>query len=208
MSAQDTLDELSDAQAITDGQLRTQAALIIGVMAMLLALASLAGSTAGEEVINSNIQASDMFAWYQAKNIRQTAYLLATQELENFLALNGDALSEATRGQLEQRMAEYQATIERYESEPDPADPLNPLKGEGKRQLQAQATYYQARRDTALAREPNFNYAEALFQIAIVIASVSILKAARPLLLLAVGLGVLALIFMANGFFLFLAKPF
>jgi hypothetical protein len=70
------------------------------------------------------------------------------------------------------------------------------------------AKYYEKHRDHAQLQIPNFEYAEALFQISIVLGSVSIVAAARWLLGLAVALGIIALVLMVNGFFLFLNLPF
>ena len=41
---------------------------------MLLAIAALGGAEATKEMLNANIHASDTYAFYQAKNIRQTLY--------------------------------------------------------------------------------------------------------------------------------------
>jgi hypothetical protein len=43
---------------------RRRAALAVGVMAMLLAIASLGGENAMKETINANILASDTYAFY------------------------------------------------------------------------------------------------------------------------------------------------
>src|SRR5438874_1960922 len=47
---------------------RVEAGFSIAVLAALLAISSLGGSNATKNMINSNIQASDTFAFYQAKN--------------------------------------------------------------------------------------------------------------------------------------------
>ena len=63
------------------------------------------------------------------------------------------------------------------------------------------------RRDHAAHQDPSFDFAQALFQISIVLGSVSIVAASRPLLLLGIGLGSLATLLMLNGFFLFFELP-
>src|SRR6266545_4140057 len=58
----------------------------VGVVAMLLAISSLGGAEATKEMLNSNIHASDTYAFYQSKNIRQTLYQTSTAQLELLLA--------------------------------------------------------------------------------------------------------------------------
>ncbi len=74
--------------------------------------------------------------------------------------------------------------------------------------MTARARDYEAKRDAAQKQDPNFDFAEALFQIAIVLASVSILANSRRLLLVAVGVGAAATLLMLNGYFLFLPNLF
>ncbi len=96
-------------------------------------------------MIHNNIKASDTLAFFQAKNMRQTAYEIAIVEIEGDLAEAG--LTPERRATMERQLAEHRATIARYESEPDPAAPNDPLRGEGKRQLRAQAQAYEAARE-------------------------------------------------------------
>ena len=50
---------------------------------MLLAISGLGGGNATKEMLNANIQSSDICAFYQAKNIRQTSNQLAADECWN-----------------------------------------------------------------------------------------------------------------------------
>ena len=187
---------------------RGRAAISIAFMAMLLAITSLGGGNVAEDIIGNNIHASDTWAFYQAKSIRQTANKLAAEELESQIQLQGNSLTPETRQALEKKIQKYNETAERYESEPDKNDPNNPLKGEGKKELSARARDFETQRDRALLQDPNFDFAEALFQIAIVLASVAILSSKRLILHLSIVTGIIALILMLNGFFLFFTLPF
>jgi hypothetical protein len=69
---------------------RRRAAIAIGVLAMLLAISGLGGANATKEMLNANIQASDTYAFYQAKNIRQTSNQLAANEFEVLLLTQPD----------------------------------------------------------------------------------------------------------------------
>ena len=70
-----------DEPRIRDEQFRRLAAVAIGVLALLLALANFGGATSTKETINNNILASDAYSFFQAKNIRQTQNQLAIDEL-------------------------------------------------------------------------------------------------------------------------------
>jgi hypothetical protein len=205
VDAADTIQDAAEEQAANE-RFRRKAALAIGVLAMLLAISGLGGENATKETVNANIFASDTWAFYQAKNIRQTSTQLAADELEVLLATDRD-LPPETRANIEQWIERYKATVARYESEPDPSDPTNPLKGEGKRELSAQARNYEQRREHAQRQDPNFDYSVALFQIAIVLGSVSIVAASRPILWLGLGVGAAAALLLINGFLLILELP-
>jgi hypothetical protein len=186
---------------------KTRAAICIGIMAMLLAIASLGGENSMKAMIDSNIHASDTWAFYQAKNIRQTANELAANDLEAMLIVQGATLSDDARQQIQQRIDRYRATVARYESEPDPTDPTNPLKGEGKRELTARAQDWESQRDLAQRQDPNFDFSIALFQIGIVLGSVAIISVNSRLLVLAIVAGCVATLLMINGFFLIVDLP-
>jgi hypothetical protein len=208
MEPAEQIAEARERSGAGDGaDLNSRAAIIIALMAMLLAITSLGGGNAAEDIMNYNIRASDTWAFYQAKNVRQTTYRLAADELESELQTQPGSLAPEARQAIERRVQQYRETAARYEDEPDPADPANPLRGEGKKQLTARARDFEAQRDRAQAQDPNFDFAEALFQIAIVLASVAILSASRRILWASVAVGALAAVLMLNGYFLFFELP-
>jgi len=172
------------------------AALLIAVMAAVLAVGGLGGGNATDDMIISNIRASDTWAFYQAKNVRQTMYELEVAELES--RPSADAA----------RIADYKATIARYDDEPDPAAPNDPLRGEGKKQLMAQAQAFEAARDVAVAKDDNFDLAEVALQLALVLGSVAILATNRTILIVSGLLGALGALLTLNGFMLLFPLPF
>jgi hypothetical protein len=187
-----------DAGARGDERFRKGAAVLLGVLGMLLAIASLAGENAMKDTVNANILASDTFAFYQARNERQTSYQLAANALDVLLQVQSD-LAADKRQPIADRIADYRATVKRLES-----DPAN---GTGKQELLAKARAYEAERDHAQRQDINFDYSRALFQIAIVLGSVSIVAASRPLLWLCGAIALVATLFGINGFLL-LKIPF
>jgi len=196
------------AEQEAEERFRSRAALLLGVLALLMAIAGLGGDNAAEDMIASNIHASDTWAFYQAKNVRQTANKLAADEMEAQLLIHGKTLPAVTRGEIQKRIDKYKATVERYESEPDPKDPANPLKGEGKEQLAAQAKDWEVQRERASAQDANFDYSGVLLQVAIVLGSVAILATSRAVLMLAIVSGAVASVLMVNGFLLLFKLPF
>jgi hypothetical protein len=196
-------EQIAEARESADESFKNRAALIIAFMAMLLAITSLGGGNAAEDMANNNIHASDTWAFYQAKSIRQTSFRIAADALEADLHANPNMPPDA-RDFIQKKLEEYRSTAARYEDEPDREDPGNPLKGEGRKQLTARAKDYEAQRELASKQDPNFDFAEALFQIAIVLASVAILAGSRLVLRVALVAGLAATLLMLNGYFLLL----
>jgi hypothetical protein len=194
------------AENEVEEKFRNRAALLIAIFAMLLAVGSLGGGNVAEDMIHNNIKASDTWAFYQAKNVRQTAYRLALDEMRVQAA--SPALSAEARAALQENIEKYEQTVARYDDEPDPAAPRDTLRGEGKKQLSAQARSYERAREHAGEQDSNFDYSEVALQLALVLGSVAILSLSRPILYLSIGLGVIGAILMINGFVLLFHLPF
>jgi hypothetical protein len=190
--------EFMDKDRETD-RFKQRTAIVIAVFAMLLAITGLGGQNAAKEALSSNIQASNIYSFYQAKSIRQTSFVLAADSFEIAFA-NDPSLPEAAREAVKAKMETYRKTAARYESEPDTR--------EGKKELLARAQAEEAKRDHALKQDPYFDYAEALLQIAIVLISVSIVAELGWLAFLGGGVGLLGALLMINGFFLLIEVPF
>ena len=177
---------------------RRLTAIYVGVIAMLLAIASLGGAGATKEMLNANIHASDTYAFYQAKYIRQLNYQTAAEQLE-LLAAATPGLPPERTAKIERLVKQYRETAQRYESEP--------AKHDGKKELLALAHNWEERRDHAAAQIPNFEYGEALFQIAIVLGSVAIVAASPALLGVSGVLAVLAALLTLNGYLILIPLP-
>jgi hypothetical protein len=200
--AADLIAELHEEKAEheADDRFRNRAALLIAVLAAVLAIGGLGGGNATDDMVANNIKSSDSWAFYQAKNVRQTMYELAADELEARLATGN--LGPAERSSAQARLKTYKDTVARYDSEPDPKAPNDPLKGEGKKELKARAVSFDSAFDTASARDNNFDLAEVLLQLALVLGSVAILAVNRWILGIATLLGIAGSILTLNGFLL------
>jgi hypothetical protein len=184
---------------------RNRAALLIAVLAATLAVGGLGGGNATDDMVGNNIKASDSWAFYQAKNVRQTMYELAAEQLEEQLATG--AVAPAAQASAQKRLAEYKATVARYDSEPDREHPNDLLKGEGKKEIKARAEAFEAAFEQASERDNNFDFAEVLLQLALVLGSVAILTLNRWILILAAGAGALGTLLTLNGVLLLVALP-
>ncbi len=189
--------DLMDRDRESD-QFKQRAAIVIAFFAMCLAITSLGGSNASKEAFNNNILASNFFSFFQAKNIRQTSYQLAADELELGF-LSNPALPAEARKAIQEKADLYKKTVARYESEPDTR--------EGKKELLERARQHEEARDRALKQDPYFDYAEALLQIAIVLISVAIVANLLWLSYLGGALGILGIFLSLNGFLLLVDIP-
>jgi hypothetical protein len=190
--------EDAERRVEADASFRKFTGIYLGLVAMLLAITSLGGSNATKTMLNANIQASDTYAYYQSKDIRQTDYRLAADQLAARLAAE-PAMPQAAKAQIVDMIERWRAKAARYESDP--------IGGRGKKELLATARGWETRRERAARKDPNFDFSEALFQIAIVLGSVAIVAASRPLLRLSGVLAFLAVLLMLNGYFLLIQLP-
>jgi hypothetical protein len=191
MEAQETAELIEQSGHGDKSQNRS--ALTISILAMVLAIASLGGSNAMKEATQENILAANAYAFYQAKNIRQTTYKLAVTDLELQLAREPNMNANA-KAMFEKKIEDYKKTVERYESEPNTK--------EGKKELMARAKEHEASRDHAMRQDPWFDYAEGMLQIAIVLLSVSIVASMPALYWAGAVLGGLGFFSTVNGYFL------
>lgn len=186
-------------QHASNDDFRKFTGIYVGIVAMLLSITSLGGSNATKEMLSANIRASDTYAYYQAKYLRESAAEIAATQLEALLAALPQ-MPQAAHDKTAAAIARYRAAAARAASDPS--------SGHGRKQLIAEAQRWERRRARAEERDPNFAFAAALFQIAIVLGSVSIVAASRPLVRLSGAIAVLATLLMVNGYFLLLELPF
>jgi hypothetical protein len=165
-----------------EAKLKDKAGMVISVFALLLAVNSWYGGTLSSKTLNNTIASNNVWAFYQAKSIKQT---LAEQSLDD-----------ATYRKDTEKMAKLQAKIDRYESDPKT--------GEGKKELFEKARALEAERDEAKKRSPWIGYASTMYQLSIVVLSASILAVSMAMFwgsFFVAGLGILL---SAQGVFLFI----
>jgi len=174
-------------------KINKRVALLIAFIALFLAFSETLGKSAQTAALNYQIEASNLWNFFQAKNIRRTATIVATESAKIDLIGADDAKKAAVSKQID----EWTKTAARYQSEPEAAGG----KGEGTRELSRRAIEEQAKRDDALAKYHHYEVASAAFQIGIVLASATVITGMVALSFLAAGLGLLGIAFMAIGLF-------
>ena len=107
-------------------------AILISVLALFLAISETLGKSAQTDAVTSNVEASNLWAFYQAKTIRKTTMETAAEQMEVDVKLAKDA---AVKEVLEKRINEWRERAARYESEPKPNG-----KGEGRKELMSTTT--------------------------------------------------------------------
>ena len=165
-------------------------AIFIAALAALLAIAETGGKSAQTAALFHNIDATNLWQFFQAKTIRQTTLRTAadTMELDAAAGLPA-ALAEARKKQLGQ----WRDTIARYDSEP--------ATQEGRKELMARAQQQEKLRDRAMAAYHLFELSSAAFQIAIVLASATIITGVTWLLLAGSALCAAGMVLGALGWF-------
>lgn len=163
-------------------------ALLIAILALCLAISETLGKSAQTATIQRNIEAANLWAFFQAKTIRMTTVLTAAQEMETTAPA---IASEEVRKAAASRIESWKRTAARYDSEPETQ--------EGRKELMARAKAAEAKRDTASAAHHHYEVASASFQIAIVLASAVIITGIGLLGVGALGLGTIGIAFTAIG---------
>lgn len=164
-------------------------AMITACFAVILAITSLGGNEAMKETILAQQQASDNWAYYQAKNIRENIYKVGAMVLEAEKINNSNS---ATR--YSGLLAKMQNDTARYSSE--------------KKEIEKEAKKLEAERDKSREKNVNFEYGAVLIQIAIVMSSVAILAKSRLSFYFAVAIAAIGVLFAINGFFLIIPLAF
>ena len=162
MSAHESMEHAEHAEHASGENKKI--ALLIAVIALCLALSETLGKGAQTESISKNVEASNLWAFFQAKSIRRTVVQTAADQGKLIL---GNTSDDAMKAAVQKQIDDWQKTAARYRSEPET--------GEGTEQLAEKAKEAEHQRDEATAKYHHFELASAAFQIGIVLASATII---------------------------------
>jgi hypothetical protein len=169
-------------------------ALTTAIFAVMLAITSLGGNNAMKEMLLAQQQSSDQWAFYQSKVMRE--HLYKTQRMQFEAAL------------LEREKSMKPDAVKHYESVIKTLGAEAARYGTEKKEIEEEAKKLESERDRNRKKDPYFDYAEVLLQIAIVMASISILSSSRQVFYLALISAILGSMLCLNGYLLIVHIPF
>ncbi len=153
--------------------------LTMAILAVLVAVASLMGHRAHTEEVLKQAQASDKWAYYQAKDIRRHADDIFTSQLD----------MEVTKNDTAEKFAEkYKTESERYRDET--------------KKLESEAHDLEAERDAEQKKANRFDLGEVLLEIALVVTSITLMTGKKAFWLLGLLSAAIGLISAGSGLLL------
>lgn len=188
-SAHEAHEKIHEAQHGHHGDpYNKRVAILIAGLAAMLALTETGGKSAQTAYIATNIEAANLWAFFQAKTIRMTVTRVAAETME--VQPKGSPEQWAP---IEKKIAKFAEAASRYDSEPETQ--------EGRKELAVRAKAAEKKRDEALGVYHHFEYASAAFQLAIVLASAAVVTGVGALAFGAGGIGLLGAALGALGWF-------
>lgn len=162
--------------------IKDKAGLVIVIMALFMAITTYFSNMHSGVAMKSMLKATDTYAFYQSKSIKQT---IAEGQRDDYIA----------RGELAKAKL-LDAKIARYETDPE--------KGEGKKELLAKAQNFEKARDEASKHSPWLTFASMAFQLAIVLLSASILAVNNKMYKISEVVAALGILLLSQGIWLWL----
>jgi hypothetical protein len=164
-------------------------AIITVLLALSATLSTLKVGSFSNRSILSQTQASNQWAYYQAKSIKGYLYEIQKDKLQLELKLLSDNSPKGIHEEFEKRIAFYTNQIARYEKE--------------KADIEQKARDFESKRDVAQVHSQIFGMAVIFLQLAILLSSIAALMKKKPVWALGLVLGGIGCIYFANGFWLF-----
>ena len=169
-------------------------ALTTAFYAVMLAITALGGNNSMKEMLLAQQEASNQWAFYQAKAMRENLYRIQRLNLEADFLDRADSMKPQARARFEATIKKMADEEGRYATE--------------KKDIEREAKKMEHERDVNRKRDPYFDFAEALLQISIVMASIAILASSRQVFYFSLGTAAIGAILSFNGFAMVFQLPF
>ncbi len=165
-------------------------ALTTVILAVCATLSTFKGGGFSTRSVMSQSQASDQWAYYQAKAIKSYIYQMQADKIEmDLIGTRKGATAEVVK-KYEDKIADYRKRVEKYEKE----------KGE----IEQGAKDLEKIRDESQLHSRQFGVAVIYLQISILLSSIAGLLKKKPVWYAGLATGAVGLVFFANGFWLFI----
>jgi hypothetical protein len=169
-------------------------ALFTSIYAVILAICALGGNNSMKEMLLAQQEASNQWAYYQAKNIREYLYRIEKDRIEVQIAERGSAARPEVLKHYKEKLQKVTDEIARLSKD--------------KEAISVKAKEQEHERDINRAKDPYFDFGEALLQIAIVMSSVSIIANSRQAFIFSMAAASIGALLTLNGFLLLVDIPF
>lgn len=157
--------------------------------ALFATLSTFKGGGFSTKAVISQALASDQWAYYQAKGVKQNLYEVQVQNLKLASGILPPGTPDAVRAQYAVALEKAEGNVAKYEKDKD--------------EISDKAKAYETARDAATEHGKPMGYAVILLQVAIVLSSVAGLMKRKLLWQLALPFGLLGMVLFADGFLLF-----
>ena len=165
-------------------------ALTTVILAVCATLSTFKGGGFSTRSVMSQTQASDQWAFYQAKSVKGYIYEMQKDKLELELKGMGAKAPQALLEEYRKKIDGYGKKLARYDEE--------------KAAIQKDAKRYEQIRDDAQKHSQTFGIAVIFLQIAILLSSIAALIKKKLVWVLGMAVGGVGIVYFADGFLLFL----
>lgn len=162
------------------------------IFAALATLSTFKGGGFSSRSVVFQAQASDQWAYFQAKSIRESLYRIQKENLSLQLGLLPNSVAPEEKEKITQALVQAESKVEKYEAE--------------KNEIEKAARALEQSRDEAQTHSKPLGLAVIFLQIAIVLSSIGGLLKRKEVWYLGLPIGLTGVILFADGFLLFLPK--
>lgn len=170
----------------SENKFNKRIALVTAIYVVILAITSLGGSNAAKEMMLAQQEASNYWSFYQAKAIREHLY-----KSQAYL-LKGISVGKPS--------VEFLKSLQFLEDE-------SARMASDKKEIEPKAKEAEETRDLNMKKDPYFDYAEVLLQIAVVLSSIAILSQAHIMFWMSLITAIMGGVLSLNGHLLLFHIP-
>ncbi|TAH21172.1 MAG: DUF4337 domain-containing protein [Cytophagales bacterium] len=152
-------------------------ALTTSFIAVGLAISTILNNAAGDDLLVFRSEANNKWSYFQSKSIKQNIVEMEIGNIE--LSLENENISENYKAKAKEKIAYFESEVKRYDTEKD--------------QIGTEAKTAEGLMEKADKKGLKLDLAEALYQISIVLAAISMIAKNRPTWYLSMALGGLAI---------------